>query len=345
MRELRHDPIQKRWVIISSDRARRPVDLDERLEPEKPVEPARCPFCGGNEDKTPSEIWRWRDPAAPAGGPNWSVRVVPNKYPALTIEGDVEREAVGHYDRVNGVGAHEVIIESPDHGKRLADMSLSEFVAVLRAYRARLNDLRGDRRLRYILIFKNYKERAGASLQHPPSQVIATPVTPRTVAMELDSARQHYHLKERCLFCDILHQEVREGERVVQVDEHFITVAPYASRFPFELMLAPRQHGHDFGLLDDAGLERLAFHFRDVLRRMQKGLGDPPYNFLLHTAPNTESMNKRPNYWSTISADWHWHIEILPRLTSVAGFEWGTGYYINPTPPEVAAAYLREVEL
>ena len=345
MRELRHDPIQKRWVIISSDRARRPVDLEpERSEPERPVDPARCPFCGGNEAKTPTEIWSWRDPSAPPGTP-WTVRVVPNKYPALTIEGDVEREAVGHYDRVNGVGAHEVIVETPDHGKRLPDMTLGEFVAVLRAYRARLNDLRRDRRLRYILIFKNYKERAGASLQHPHSQVIATPVTPRTVAGELESARQHYNLKERCLICDILHQEVREQERVVQVDEHFITVAPYASRFPFELMLAPRAHGHDFGLLDDTGLEQLAYHFRDVLRRVQKGLGDPPYNFLLHTSPNTESMSKRPGYWSTIAADWHWHIEILPRLTSVAGFEWGTGYYINPTPPEVAATYLREVEL
>jgi len=344
MRELRHDPIQKRWVIIASDRSRPPVEPG-RQGPERATDPARCPFCTGNEAKTPGEIWAWRDPHAAPNGPGWSVRVVPNKFPALAVEGDIEREGVGNYDRVNGVGAHEVIIETPVHDRHLADLSIPEFVAVLRAYRARLLDLRRDKRLRYILIFKNYRERAGASLSHPHSQLIATPVTPRTVAMELETAREHYQLKERCLFCDILRQEVKDQERVVQVDEHFVTVAPYASRFAFELMLAPRQHQHDFALMGDQALERLAFHFRDVLRRMKKGLGDPPYNFLLHTAPNIESQNKRPNYWSTIQVDWHWHFEILPRLTSVAGFEWGTGYYINPTPPEEAAQYLREVEL
>jgi UDPglucose--hexose-1-phosphate uridylyltransferase len=344
MRELRHDPIQKRWVIISSARGRRPMDFAVK-DGGRAVDDRKCPFCKGHEAKTPGEIWAARTPGSRSDDSSWQVRVVPNKYPALGIEGDIDRAGVGNYDRINGVGAHEVIIESPEHGKHLAGMTIPELVAVLMAYRARLLDLRKDRRLRYILIFKNHLEGAGASLSHPHSQVMATPVTPRTVAMELDNARAHYLVKERCLFCDILRQEVADRDRVVQVDEHFVTVAPYASRFPFELMLAPRVHSHDFALQTDDQLERLAFHLRDVLRRIRNGLGDPPYNFLLHTAPNTASQHKRPNYWNTIEVDWHWHLEILPRLTSVAGFEWGTGFYINPTPPEVAADYLREVEI
>jgi UDPglucose--hexose-1-phosphate uridylyltransferase len=348
VRELRHDPIQKRWVIIASERSRRPRDLGwiGKETAEAPTaEPRACPFCAGNEEKTPREIWAGRGPGAAPNGPGWGVRVVPNKFPALTIEGELDREGVGNYDRVNGVGAHEVIIENPVHDKHLPDLSIDEFTAVLAAYRARLVDLRGDQRLRYILIFKNHKEKAGASLAHPHSQLIATPVTPRTVAMELETARQHYNLKERCLFCDILRQEISDRERIVQIDEHYATLAPYASRFPFELMVMPRKHQHDFANLSDEELRQLAFHFRDVLRRMKRGLGDPPYNFVLHTAPNTRGQTRRPTYWNTLEVDWHWHIEILPRLTSVAGFEWGTGYYINPTPPEDAAAYLREVEI
>jgi UDPglucose--hexose-1-phosphate uridylyltransferase len=343
MRELRHDPIQKRWVIIATDRRNRPIDVAQKEA--QPVSHRKCPFCDGHEAYTPPEIMAFRGGGGEANQPGWKVRVVPNKFPALMVEGAVEREGMGHYDRMTGVGAHEVIVETPEHDKHLADFSIPDFMEVLRAYRERLSDLRKDPRLRYILIFKNYKEAAGASLAHPHTQVIATPITPRTVSVELETARDHYRLKERCLFCDILRDEAASQERIVQIDEHFVTLCPYASRFPFELMLAPRRHSHDFAAQSDADLENLAFHFRDVLRRMQKGLGDPPYNFLLHTAPNTGTAHQRAGYWNTLPMDWHWHFEILPRLTSVAGFEWGTGFYINPTAPEAAAEYLREVDL
>jgi UDPglucose--hexose-1-phosphate uridylyltransferase len=200
-------------------------------------------------------------------------------------------------------------------------------------------------RLRYILIFRNHGAAAGASLSHPHSQLIATPITPRTVALELESARQHYQVKERCIFCDIIAQEMQEHRRLVMIDPDFVTWCPYASRFPFEMTLAPRRHNHDFSTMSDDDLTKLARHLRSVLRRLRVSLDDPAYNFLLHTAPAYHVANQRSGYGYTIAMDWHWHLEILPKLSRTAGFEWGTGFYINPTPPEDAAAFLREVNI
>ena len=174
---------------------------------------------------------------------------------------------------------------------------------------------------------------------------MATPVTPRTVAMELTSAREHYQLKERCIFCDLLSFEFERGERIVMEDSEFVTHCPYASRFPFEMHLFPRHHGHDFALQDDSTLLKLAVHLKEVLGRMDKVLDKPSFNFMLHTAPSVHKQPTRRHYWQTLEVDWHWHLEILPRISKVAGFEWGTGFYINPTPPEEAARYLREVDL
>lgn len=339
MPELRHDPIQKRWVIIATERARRPSDF--RIERDTAAD-GKCPFCYGNEGMTPPEIRVVRDGSVP-NSPGWKVRVVPNKFPALRIEGDLDRAAAGQYDRMNGIGAHEVIIETPHHDKDLADLSIDEITLVLAMYRDRIMDLRNDPRFRYVLVFRNRGSAAGASLAHPHSQLIATPVTPRTVAMELDSAREHYMAKERCIFCDIITQELETHSRIVAADSDFVSWCPYASRFPFEVTLAPRRHSHDFAMMDDAGLPRMARHLREVLQRIKRSLDDPPYNYMLHTAPAYHLKPRRPGYWSTIEMDWHWHLEILPRLTKTAGFEWGTGFYINPTPPEDAARFLREV--
>jgi len=341
MPELRHDPVQKRWVIIATERAKRPFDFTRGNDA---PQSGKCPFCDGNEFSTPPEIAAFRDKNAP-NGPNWKVRVVPNKYPALRIEGDLERAAAGQYDRMNGIGAHEVIIETPEHDKDISDLPIDHIACILTMYRTRLLDLQRDSRFRYILIFRNHGAAAGASLEHPHSQIIATPVTPRTVAMELQSARAHYQLKERCIFCDIITEELREHSRIVSADDDFVTWCPYASRFPFEMMLAPRRHSHDFAAMDDAQILRLARHLREVILRMKESLDDPPYNFLLHTAPSFQVKNARVGYWTTIEHDWHWHFEILPRLTKTAGFEWGTGFYINPTKPEDAAQYMRDVRL
>ena len=342
MPELRHDPIQKRWVIIASERGRRPDDFP-RLEQNMPD--GFCPFCEGNESKTPPEITAIRYSGRGPNAPGWQVRVVPNKFPALRIEGDLDRKGIGIHDRMNGVGAHEVIIETPRHDLTMADMPVDDLSRVLWMYRERLVDLLRDSRFKYILIFKNCGSAAGASLAHPHTQIIATPVTPLTLAEELTSARDHYRYKERCLFCDVIEQEVEAGDRIVISNDRFVAIAPYASRFPFEMFLAPRHHHHSFAEISDGMIHDLAITLKEVLWRIKRCLNDPPYNFLIHTSPNVKVIPKRTAYWDTINVDFHWHIEIIPRLTRIAGFEWGTGFYINPTAPEEAAKYLREVEL
>jgi UDPglucose--hexose-1-phosphate uridylyltransferase len=342
MPELRHDPIQKRWVIIASERGRRPDDFP-RLEP--PSTGGFCPFCEGNESKTPPEIAALGYHGRGPNSPGWLVRVVPNKFPALRIEGDLDRKGIGIHDRMNGVGAHEVIIETPHHELGMADMPVEDLKKVLWMYRERLIDLLRDFRFKYVLIFKNYGAAAGASLSHPHTQIIATPVTPLALAEELSAAREHYRYKERCLFCDVIEQEVESGERIVLANDRIVAIAPYASRFPFELFLAPRRHHHSFAEISDGMIHELALALKEVLLRIKKCLNDPPFNFLIHTIPNVRVIPKRTAYWDTIEVDYHWHIEIMPRLTRIAGFEWGTGFYINPTAPEEAAKYLREVEL
>jgi UDPglucose--hexose-1-phosphate uridylyltransferase len=325
-------------VIIATERGRRPSDF---LVEAEPTESRFCPFCHGNEDKTPPEIYALRENGTAPNTPGWSVRVVPNKFPALAIEGDLNREGIGLFDRMNGIGAHEVVIESPNHQIVLADQPVEHFARILSVYQNRISDLMNDLRLRYILVFKNQGSVAGASLSHPHTQIIATPVTPRIVSMELDSAKEHYDRKERCLFCDILSQEIKDGNRIITRNSDFVCFAPFASRFPFEVFLMPIKHCHDFAEENPNKLYSLASSLKDILWRLKASLNNPPYNFVLHTAPNTRA--KRPSHWQTLAFDFHWHIEIIPRLTKMAGFEWGTGFYINPTPPEDAAKYLREI--
>ncbi len=342
MPELRHDPIQKRWVIIATERGLRP---DEFPRIDEPRPNGFCPFCEGNESRTPPEIRAFRSNGKGPNQPGWQVRVVPNKFPALRIEGELNRRGLGVHDWMNGIGAHEVIIETPRHDLAMADLSVEQLENVILMYRERLQDLLRDSRFKYVLIFKNHGSAAGASLSHPHSQLIATPVTPLTLAGELISAKHHYHGKERCLFCDVISQELESGERIVLSTERMVAIAPYASRFPFEVFLAPRQHQHNFAELSDEMARELAAALGEVLRRIKVSLSDPPYNFLIHTCPNTRAKPRRTAYWDTIEVDFHWHIEIMPRLTGIAGFEWGTGFYINPTAPEEAAKYLREAEL
>jgi UDPglucose--hexose-1-phosphate uridylyltransferase len=341
MPELRHDPIQRRWVIIAAERGSRPSDFcHEQFLPQK----GPCPFCEGNESKTPPEISAIRNGTKP-NQPGWEVRVIPNKFPALRIEGELGRQGIGSYDRMNGIGAHEVIVETPQHDLNLADAPLSHIHKVLITYRERLVDLLRDHRFKYILIFKNHGVAAGASLSHPHTQLIATPVTPLTLTEELNAAKEHYREKERCLFCDLIDQELNSKERIVFESEQFIALAPFASRFPFEMFIAPRHHHCSFAEASDDMLYNLGVALKEVLLRIKKCLKDPPYNYLIHTIPNVKAKPRRSSYWDTIESDFHWHIELIPRLTQVAGFEWGTGFYINPTAPEEAAKYLREIVL
>ena len=294
MPELRKDPIIDRWVIISTERAQRPVFLAEQ---EPPPKPGLCPLCAGNEAMTPPEVFAIRpDPALSApNAPGWTLRVVPNKFPALRIEGALNKQGVGLYDRMNGIGAHEVVVETPVHGQTLYTMDVASVQSVFIAYKERTIDLLRDKRFKFIMIFKNHGAVAGASLDHAHSQLIALPIVPRRVFEEINGGLAYYKYKDRCVFCDIIAQEAEGGSRVIYENETYIALSPFAARFPFETWILP----------------------------------------MIHTAP--ADLAGVPHY--------HWHIEIIPRLTKMAGFEWGTGFYINPTPPELATTFLREVSL
>jgi len=331
MPELRRDPIVGRWVIIATDRARRPHDAG-RLREEQPG--SLCPFDPGQEDKTPREVYvAGRAASSPANGADWKVRVIPNRYPALMIEGNLDREPVGIYDRMNGIGAHEVVIETPDHGRDLASLTDLEVAEVLYAFKARVLDLRNDLRFRYVLLFKNHGSRAGATLEHSHSQLIALPVTPRQVAEEVEGARRHYEHRERCIFCDIVLQERKDRSRLVLENDDFVVMAPWAPRSPFETWIVPRRHESNFEAEPRERLAACAAALRSTLKRLAVALGDPPYNFMVHSNPLRDPAS--PSY--------HWHIEVMPALTQVAGFEWGSGFHINPVPPEEAAEFLRLV--
>jgi UDPglucose--hexose-1-phosphate uridylyltransferase len=333
MPELRRDPVTGRWVIIAPERRRRPNDF--RVDLPKTLGREHCPFCPGREDLTPPEIRAWRPDGSARDTPGWELRVVPNKFPALKVEGGLDREGDGIYDRMNGIGAHEVIIETPDHDCQLGAMSELQIGRVLAAYRDRIVDLKQDRRFRYVLVFKNHGAAAGATLEHSHSQLIALPIVPDFVREEIDGARRHFAEKERCVFCDILRQDLVDGRRVVQENADVVALAPYAPRLPFETWLLPRRHASRFEDATRHEFESLARLLKAVLVRINRALESPPYNLIVHTAPFSEETEEF----------FHWHLELTPKLTSVAGFEWGTGFYINPTPPEEAAKVLRAVAL
>ncbi|RKX25941.1 MAG: galactose-1-phosphate uridylyltransferase [Candidatus Zixiibacteriota bacterium] len=332
MPQLRKDSVTGRWVIISTDRSRRPSSFESVPKPG----PARlCPFCPGHEDNTPPEILAYRKSDTEPNKPGWSLRVFPNKYPALVVEGELIREPHGLYDMMQGVGAHEVIVETPDHACDMAQMNENTIRDVLWVYRERMMDLERDRRLKYILIFKNHGAAAGASLEHAHSQLIATPIIPKKVLEEIDGSRKYFEFKERCVFCDIVRQELIDKERIVNDYDSFIAIEPFASRFPFETWILPKTHQSSYLEMSESDFTVLAHAFKDILLRLKIALNDAPFNYVLHTRPVSKDHHEY----------YHWHFEIMPKLTKVAGFEWGSGFYINPTSPEEAAAYLRSIDI
>jgi len=332
MSQLRRDPVLGRWVIISSERGHRPTDF----EPAQPRElNGFCAFCPGNEEKTPPEIIALREPGTRPNTGGWRVRVVPNKFPALNIEGEVLKRGRGIYDIINGVGAHEVFIECPDHDKTISTISQENMRELIWAYRQRLIDLAYDERLKYVLIFRNAGMAAGASLSHPHSQLMATPIVPKRITEELSGTRAYLDFKDRCVFCDMVDEERDYGKRVIEENKYFISFTPFAARFPFEMWLLPKTHQECLRNLTDEQIPFLADCFQRSIRRLDAAVEYPPYNFLLHTSP----CNTGKNHF------YHWHFEIIPRLTHIAGFEWGSGFYVNPTPPEQAAEILRETQI
>lgn len=336
MSELRRDPVMGRWVIMAPERALRPVHIEAQAET---PDAAPCVFCGGQEARDPTEIFAIRPAGTARNTPGWQVRVVPNKFPVLRIEGKLTREGVGMFDMLSGVGAHEVIVETPDHNLELADLPEQHICAVIRTYRGRMADLGGDERFKYVLIFKNCGYAAGATLTHAHSQLIATPVTPKRVKEELVGAQRYYEFKRRCVFCDTIRQETQlTRDRLLLENDTFVVISPFAARVPYEMWIVPKQHSADFISIGEAECAGLAQALKRTLLNLREALNNPPFNFLIHTAPFRRT---RPGYWATIQQDYHWHLEILPRLTRMAGFEEGSGFYINPVPPEEAAKVLR----
>ncbi len=333
MQELRQDPVTGRRVIIAPGRALRPSDFrDPDTRPDFADKSGSCPFCEGSEGLTPPEILALRPPPSPANSPSWLVRVVPNKYPALSPEGDIERKTEGIFESIGGWGTHEVIIESPGHDQTFATMTEGQIGRVFQTFRSRILDLKKDPRLQYILIFKNHGYAAGATLRHPHSQLLAMPVVPSEVSRELQWAESYFKLKEHCLFCDMLQQEVAAGTRMIDRNEDFVALAPYASRFPFEARILPRKHESAFENMPAASLENLARSVKRLMAKLDSALALPASNLVIHTAPLGEAPL---DYY-------HWHIEVMPRLSKIGGFELGSGIYINPMPPEEAARRLRK---
>ncbi|MDA0835379.1 MAG: galactose-1-phosphate uridylyltransferase [Planctomycetota bacterium] len=332
MSELRKDPIVGRWVIIAPDRAKRP----QSYKPDREEFETRFdPFAVGNESATPAEILAYREPGTQANGPGWRVRVVPNKFPALQVEGTLEKRGDGIYDMMNGIGAHEVIIECPHFETNMSRLSVDNIREVLWIYRDRLVDLKKDRRLVHGLIFKNKGMSAGATIAHTHSQLIVTSVVPISVWEEMTGSLEFFNYRGRCIYDDMIQQELSAGKRIVLDTPNFVVFCPYASRFPFETWILPKTHSSHYENIQCQGVDELGMVLKTVLSKLEAALDDPPYNFVIHTAPFDTS--ELPHYL--------WHIEIFPRLTRVAGFEWGSGFYINSVPPEEAATFLRDVEL
>lgn len=335
MTELRKDIFTGRWVIVDRQAALDPADFQFRPFL---AQPGPCDFCEGHEASTPPELFAVRAAGGSANGPGWSARIVPDLYPRLRVEGSLDRRAEGFHDLMNGVGAHEILIETPRHDQRLHDLEAPAVAALLRACAARILDLQRDQRIRCVLAFKNHGAEAGArSTTHSIAHLMGLPVTPRAVKAKLAVARDYFAEKERCVYCDVLHQELEDGQRLIAENSRFVALTPFASRFPFEMMILPKRHAAEFTSLDEEGFQALGRLLPDLLRKLDHAIPGAPYNLSLHNSPRRRSQE---GYWTTLEDDFHWHLEILPQIWPVAGFEWASGFFYNPTPPEAAAKRL-----
>ncbi|MBM3244524.1 MAG: galactose-1-phosphate uridylyltransferase [Candidatus Omnitrophica bacterium] len=332
MSDLRRDPIVGRWVIVDTDHPNSPQDYGH--EQYIPKVSGICPFCYGNEGMTPPEIDSIRDLHTQPNTSGWQVRVVPNKFPALQIEGEIDRRGLGIYDMSNGIGAHEVLIETPYHNKDIPDLLNEEVEKFIGMCCRRIIDLEKDKRFKYIMLFRNYGAAAGASLEHPHTQLIALPMVPKNVMEELKGAHDYYEYRERCIFCDVIRQEAQEKERIILENKYFVSFFPFVSRFPFEIWIMPKKHNSHFCRMSAEEIPAFSAILKDTITKIKKVFVNLSYNYIIHTSPINGDGG---------SDGYHWHLEFMPKLTRVAGFEWGTGFYLVPTPPELAAQYLKDV--
>jgi len=332
MSELRQDPTTKEWVIMAPERAKRPQLIPKKRRTEElPGWDESCPFCPGKESQTPPEVFRL---PTSSEGSAWEVRVVPNRFAALTPEGDITRREDGHFFRkMDGFGAHEVIIETPSHNTTLALMTYEQVEKVLVAYQERYNTLKKNRQFNFITIFKNHGWASGTSLVHSHSQLVATPIMATYYHRKFEIAHDYYADMGRCLYCDLLAEELKKGERIVAETKEFIVLHPYASHVPWETWIIPKMHYSSFGLFPATHLAELARVLKDTLFCLYRGLDNPAFNLMVDTSTTADEDD--PYY--------QWHIRILPRLTTIAGFEIGSGIYISPALPEETARIMKQV--
>jgi UDPglucose--hexose-1-phosphate uridylyltransferase len=323
--EVRKDPIVNRWVLISTDRLGRPQEVGESA----PVDRlSQCPFCAGNEHLTPPAILQVPETR------EWRVRLVPNTFPAIRGEGPFRARSDGLLIGGPAAGRHEVVIECPNHEANLARCSADHVADLIRALASRMRHWRVERPDLYPFWFKNHGAASGASLEHSHSQLVGLPWTPELVRQEMEGGLRHFESNKTCIFCDLIDQERAAGLRIFSESPRFVAFSPYASRFPCEVWILPTDHRSHFDRADEDELAEFGELYHRILRMLDLGLDDPPYNAFIHTTPLVAP--DLPHY--------HWHMEILPRLTGIAGFECGTGLNINPVPPEQAAEYLRSID-
>jgi UDPglucose--hexose-1-phosphate uridylyltransferase len=320
--ELRRDPVRRRWVIVAPERAGDLLPRRAPAPPEAAAEP--CPFCPGQEHLNPTEI------AAVQDGRGWTIRVTPDRSPLLHIEGTLNRRGAGMFDVMDAIGAHEVVSDTPSHRAEWADFDPAHMARLLGVYRSRSHDLGGDPRFRHVLVLKNHAA-VWSRFPHAHSHVVATPFTPKRIEEELDGAREYFRMRERCVFCDQVAEELVAEQRIVATNAEAVAFAPFAAESPYELWVVPRRHAADFGAVTEPALAALADLLIDVLGRVRVALDDPPYSVVLHGGP----LDGRDR------AEFHWHWEIVPHLGKELGMEWATGIFSNPVPPEEAARLLR----
>lgn len=332
MPELRQNRVTKEWVVIATERAKRPDQMVQKKEAKKAESySATCPFCAGNEHLAPPEVMRLPVP----GDGAWRVRVIPNKFSALAREGEPTRNVHQSRRTIYAVGLHDVLIETPDHSLTAALLPESHVVDIVRAYKARHDAAIADPRIAHVTLFKNHGSAAGASLEHAHSQMIATPIVSSQVRARMHEAIRHYDEFGECIFCQIMHEEVAEGTRVILASDHFVALVPFASPSPFNLHIFPRRHMATFGAINDAEITDLAHVLKTILGKLYVGLENPDFNYTVRTGP--DGSEGEPYY--------HWYISVIPRLTKVAGFELGTGMFINTVLPEAAAEFLRNLKV
>jgi UDPglucose--hexose-1-phosphate uridylyltransferase len=332
--EWRMNPVTGEWIIIAPERAARPILSDSG--PSLPAEDdAACPFCEHHEYLTPGELFALRSPGTAADGPGWSVRVVPNAFAAVRREGRADRHGDGFFERANGIGRHELFIECPRHETNLTRLDVEQVRRVVRVWRERLRDASRDPNLKYAQLFKNHGFDAGASVAHAHSQLIATPMLPVTVCDELEFARRFHEEHSACIYCELLRREDAAGSRSIFETKGFAVVSAYAARQPFETWIVPKEHCSQFEMIADSDADELGAVLLSTLRRIDLALDGPSYNLVFHSAPfHAEPLDS-----------YHWHVEVLPRLTQLAGYEWGTGSHVNPILPEDAAAVVRQTNI